>query len=82
MAETRIYCDGKLSPERRKKLMRDQLDKGMVCTAYVVGGQGGILSSKKNDVAYFRDGTPEEIAQCRALLDGSRGATEPSEAQQ
>lgn len=68
---TRIYCDGILSPERKRKLMQDQLDKGMVCTGYVVGGQGGILTKKKNDVAYFRDGTPEEIAACRAMLAGS-----------
>jgi hypothetical protein len=68
MSATRIYCDGVLSPGRRKKLMQDQLDKGMVCTGYVVGGQGGILTGKKNDVAYFRDGTPDEIATCRAKM--------------
>lgn len=76
---TRFYCDGILSAERRKKLMRDQLDKGLVCTAYVVGGQGGILTRKKNDVAYFREGTPEEIAQCRALMDAaSLSSSHPS----
>jgi hypothetical protein len=55
----RVYCKGKLT----KALLAAQLDDGMVCTDNVSGGGPGGC-----DVAYFRPGTPEEIAFCRAKM--------------
>jgi hypothetical protein len=53
----RIYCNGALTPAERKAMLARKLDEGMVCTDYIVGGQGGILTKQRNDVAYFREGT-------------------------
>jgi hypothetical protein len=54
----RVYCDGKLT----KQLLAAKLDKGLVLTDNVPHGYSG------GDVAYFREGTPEEIEFCRAKL--------------
>lgn len=77
----RVYCNGKLTKEQRLKLMADKLNQGLVCTGYVVGGQGGILTKQKNDVAYFREGTPEDIAFCRAALAPASSSLTTSDTQ-
>lgn len=54
----RVYCDGHIT----KQQLAAKLDRGLVCTDVVRNGYSG------GDMAYFRDGTPEEIEQCRALM--------------
>ena len=58
----RAYCDGPLT----KAMLAAQLDKGYVLTDVVRRGYSG------GDVAYYRKGTDEEIAMCRAKLAGSQ----------
>lgn len=53
----RVYCDGSLS----KSTLADQLDAGFVLIDLIKGGY------LKGDVAYFREGTPEEIERLRKL---------------
>lgn len=55
----RVYCNGTLT----KATLAAELDEGFVCVDVVRKGQGG-----RNDVAYFREGTPEEIALARDLM--------------
>jgi hypothetical protein len=55
---TRVYCKGRLT----QSMLADYLDQGLVCTDVVPKGCGD------GDVAYFREGTPDEIAWCRNRL--------------
>lgn len=61
MAE-RVYLRGQLTAVRRKEMLAEKLARGMVCTDYIPRGQNG------NDVAYFRQGTSDEIESCWVQL--------------
>jgi hypothetical protein len=61
----RAYCDGKAT----KEYLAMKLDEGLVCTDYIHNGHSG------GDVLYFREGTPEEIADCRARLNKANKVT-------
>lgn len=62
----RVYCEGALS----KALLASKLDEGLVLTDNVRRGYSG------GDVAYFRAGTPGEIADCRRLMvESSKSAS-------
>jgi hypothetical protein len=55
----RAYCNGKVT----KEYLAAKLDMGLVCTDHIPDGHSG------GDVVYFREGTPEEIADCRRRLN-------------
>jgi len=58
----RVYCKGALTKEQ----LAAKLDNGFVCTDVVRNGYSG------GDVAYFREGTQEEIEWCRnKMLNGT-----------
>lgn len=76
----RVYCNGELTKEERRVMLARKLDEGLVCTDYIVGGQGGILTKQKNDVAYFREGTPAELEWCRKELEKHSPAPAPKSA--
>lgn len=58
MNESRVYVTGTLT----KAKLAAKLDLGLVCTDVIPNGHSG------GDVAYFRAGTDEEIADCRRRL--------------
>ncbi len=58
---TRVYCDGALS----KATLKSKLDEGFVLTDVIRNGCMG------GDVAYFRQGTAEEIEDCRSRMTAS-----------
>lgn len=58
----RAYCDGKVT----KEYLAMKLDAGLVCTDLIQNGHSG------GDVVYFREGTPEEIADCRKRLSAKQ----------
>ena len=60
----RVYCDGRLTKEK----LAAELEAGNVLTDVVRGRFGW------GDVAYFRAGTPEELAFCRAELAKGKAA--------
>lgn len=62
---TRCYVDGKVT----KAYLADKLALGLVCTDVVPNGHA------TGDVAYFRDGTAEEIEWCREKLRTSAEAS-------
>jgi len=60
----RCYVHGRLTKER----LAAELEAGYVLTDVVRNGHSG------GDVAYFRAGTPEELAFCRAELAKGKAA--------
>ncbi len=61
---TRAYCDGKVTP----RYLAAKLDLGLVATDLIPNGHSG------GDIVYFRQGTPEEIADCRRRMDEASAA--------
>lgn len=58
MTRVRVYCNGTLT----KAQLAAKLDEGYVLIDVVRDGYRG------GDVAYFRQGTPDEIEDCRRRM--------------
>lgn len=61
---SRHYLNGAITQD----YLAAKLDAGLVLTDLVRGGHSG------GDVAYFREGTPAEIADCRARLEAGKAS--------
>lgn len=62
MSTTRCYVDGRVTP----KYLAAKRDQGLVLTDLVPRGYLG------GDVAYFREGTPDEIRECRERMANAK----------